>query len=279
MPGRARGNPNRYRYWSARSTRRNAAAKRIGAAWRQRNRKRKGGLVSRTTQANRRAIKSLKRSIETNMIEDVNANAGNRYSGQWLESTQVDNLGEDTTGLPLVMRPFHGVSEGDGSNERHGDKIKMTSLTYRAEFTATGGIVPDTFNRCGMLVVRDLQPGATAVAPNLQGASGTGAVNQGTLLTGESNLGHLLFQNLDTNGEHGRYKILKHHKCVVQPVSATSVRSPSAVINNTLTLPYTLRYDGTAPINQQILFFFYSDSGSVPHPSVQVYCRFRYKDA
>lgn len=260
------------------SRRRHAAAGTISAAWRRKNR-RKTTLANRTIKANRKNIARINRNTETKMIETVQATVANRYSGQYLDPTQVDINGEDPGGASLVMRPLHGVLAGNNAQQRNGDKIKMTSLTYRVEFTATTGLLADTHNRCGMIVVRDNSPAATTVPPNLRGAAGTGAINAGTLLTGESTFPFQNFQNLETCGAEGRFKVLKHHKCLIQPVAAMSVRAPTAVINGTLRLPYTLRYDAAgAPVNQQLLFFFYSSSAIAPAPHVSAYCRFRYKD-
>ena len=269
--------------WRRRGGRR-AAATSIQKAWRRRARRRAGGLVTRTVKANRRDIKSIKRSIEINMIEDVQATIGNRYGGQWLEPTQVSDLGEDPTPLPLVMRPLHGISRGAASTQRNGDKIKMTSLTYRVQFTATTGLLADTHNFCGMFVVHDSNPAANATAPNLMGAAGTGTSNDGTLLAGQGPLAYQKFLALKNVGKNKRYKVLKHHKVFIQPVAATSVGRPQALINHTLKLPYLLQYPAApsvvnSPLNQDLYFFFYSSSGAAPSPEVSCYCRVRYRDA
>lgn len=264
-----------------------ARAKSIQAAWKKSNAKRKGGLVRRTVQANRRAIKAIKKATETKMLETVEATVANRYGGQFLNSTQVDNLGENTTPLPLVMRPLRGMIRGDTSQQRTGDHVILKSLTYRVEFTATAGLLADTHNQVGMLVVLDKHPGDQSNAPNLRGAVGTGAQNDGTLLDGEGVQPYQLFQYLETNGLKNRYKVLKQHKFKIQPVAATSVHSPQANITNTIKLNYHIQYDDNpantaatagVPVNQEILFFFYSSSAAAPHPAVSVFCRYRYKD-
>lgn len=275
MPPNSQGRKTR-RYSKSRA----GAQTSIKQAWRKRERRRKGGLVARTAKANRTAIKKLKKSIEINMKEDTMATIANRFGGQYLPPTQVSDTGNDPTPLSLVQRPLRGVAQGNESWQRNGDKVKMTSLTYRVQFTATTGLLADTHNYCGMIVVLDNQPGSNS-GPNLMGSAGTGAVNDGTLLGGLGPLAYQKFQNTQTCGKGKRYKVLKHHKVLIQPVTATSVKPPQALINHTLKLPYSIEYGvgSTDPINKEILFFYYSSSGAAPSPSVSCYCRFRYRDA
>lgn len=251
----------------------------ISKAWKSKKRT-KTSLAQRTMLANREAIKKLKGTIETNMVESNNATLANRYSGQWFANETVDIKGQNSTNIPLVMRPLRGVVQGTTSADRSGDKVSMNSLTYRVAFTATSGAVPDAHNNCGMLVVLDRCPNTQA--PNLMGGAPGGTVpDAGTLLGGQSSNAYLMFQNLETCGKDNRYKILKHHKFLIQPVVSSSVSRPIHTINNTLKLPYTIQYapGGGVPTNQELLFFFYSSSAVAPHPTVSVYCRYRFKDA
>lgn len=112
-----------------------------------------------------------------------------------------------------------------------------------------------------------------------------GVLDDGTLMGGNSQVPMLRYQNMATCGNTQRYKVLKHLRCRVQSPSQTSVFPPDKVLSGTLKLPYNLRYTPavvplpTRPLNQEILFFFYSDSGAAPHPTISCHSRFRFKDA
>lgn len=249
----------------------------IGRAWRRRSQRRSGGLVARTALANRRQIRKINRSIETKMIELPTATPANNYSGQNIVRLPVDVNGFDSVGSPLVVKPLGELSQGDSAQQRDGDWVKMKSLTYKIYFQALAGLVAET-NHVGCIIALDRTPNED-VLPNLNGIV-PGVLDDGTLLGGNSQLVHLRYQNMATCGKTQRYKVLRHIRTRVQSQAAGAVFPPDAIKSGTLKYPYNLKYDSTdAPLNQQLCFFFYSDSAVVPHPSVSMHCRFRFKDA
>lgn len=274
MPFRA-GFHSKYRH---RGRARRHAAGVIGRAWRARKRRRSGGLVARTALANRRQIKKMNRSIETKMIELPTATPANDWSGQNLVRIAVDVNGLDSIAAsPLVLKPFAELAQGTSSSTRDGDWVKCKSLTYKIYFQAVGGLLAET-NHVGCIIALDRTPNED-VLPNLVGIV-PGTLDDGTLLGGNSQLPHLRYQNMATCGNTLRYKVLKHIKARVQTQVAGAVFPPDATRTGTLKYPYNLRYDANdAPINQQLCFFFYSDSNLSPHPTVSTHCRFRFKDA
>lgn len=264
------------------------AAGTIGAAWRRKAARKKGSLVSRTAKSNRQAIKNLRRNIETKMIDTVNATVANRFGGQWIGSTSVNNNGEFDIGgvtLPAVMRPFTGLG-GFVANinplGRIGDFIHIKSVTYKLLMIAAIGET----NRIGCYIVLDRYPDG-------QGASLKGGAADGLILADgpqASGVIPMCYQNLDTcTGPNCRFKVLKHIQVrVSKGVTGSPVGplKPSVLVSGTLRLPYKLRYDSSAlapanvePANQQLLFCFYSDSGAAPHPTVDARMRVRFKDA
>lgn len=260
--------------------RRYRAQRSISRAWRSRKRRQSGGLVARTALSNRRQIKKINKSIETKMIETVSTLA-NQFSGQAFVRMEVDSHGEEGTGVQsLVLKPMRGLTAATID----GEWIKMKSLTYKIYFNATAGLLGET-NHVGCIIVLDRNP-VDDVHPNLTGVV-PGVLDDGTLLGGNSQLPMLRYQNLATCGNTLRYKVLKHIRARVQSINSATI-PPDKVVSGTLKLPYNIRYGTPAdaipnmpfrPINQELLFFFYSDSAAAPHPSVSIHCRFRYKDA
>lgn len=250
----------------------------IGRAWRRRKARRSGGLVARTALANRRGIRRINRLVETKMIELPTATPGNVWTGQNMVRIQVDSNGLDSLALtPCVMKPFAQLAQGSTSAERDGDWIRVKSLTYKIFFNSTAGLLPET-NMVGCFIVLDREP-SNPVVPNLIGVVPNTA-DAGTLLGGNSQLRHLMYQNMATCGKTLRYKVLKHIRVRVQTLTPGAVFPPDTTRTGTLKLPYNLKYDtDDAPVNQQLCFFFYSDSSVAPHPAISVHCRFRFKDA
>lgn len=274
MPYRA-GYLHRSRH---RSRSRRHASGVIGRAWRKRKQRRSGGLVARTALANRRQIKLINRGIETKMIELPTATPANGWAGQNMVRIQVDNNGFDSIVLtPCVLKPFSELAQGDSSSQRNGDWVKCKSLTYKIFFNSVTGLLAET-NMVGCYIVLDRTP-TDDVQPNLVGVVAA-TPDDGTLLGGNSQIRHLMFQNMRTCGKSQRYKVLKHIHVRVQTTAAGAVFPPDVTRSGTLKLPYNLKYDSDdAPINQQLCFFFYSDSSVAPHPAISVHCRFRFKDA
>lgn len=250
----------------------------IQRAWRKRAQRRSGGLVARTAKSNRMQIRKLNRSIETKMIELPTGTVANNWQGQNLVRIQVDINGFDSiAATPVVLKPFAALAQGDSAQQRDGDWVKCKSLTYKIYFQAIAGVLSET-NHVGCVIVLDRTPNED-VLPNLVGIV-AGTPDDGTLTGGNSQLPHLRYQNMATCGKTQRFKVLRHIKARVQTSSAGSVFPPDATRTGTLKYPYNLKYDSTdAPLNQQLLMFFYSDSSVVPHPSMSCHCRFRFKDA
>lgn len=229
--------------------------------------------AKKQSQSNKRAISAINRKIENKVVQSVAATVGTRYGGQYLIPTQVDILGQDTTGAQLVIRPFSGMGNGSLQSQRSGSEVQMTSLTYKIKFEAEALL----HNCMGCLIVLDRSP--TAVQPSLS----NGTVG-GIILNGSSAYQYLRYQNMDTcAGPDARFKVLKHIKVKVQSTVAGADWPPFVLKSGTINGKYIIRYKATAgsiePQNQQILFCFYSDSAIGPHPQVSLYTRLRYKDA
>lgn len=263
---------------TARGRRRKMAARTIQSGWRKRKRRAAGGLVARTALSNRRQIKKINRGIETKMLELPTATPANNWEGQNLVRIQVDVNGFDSVaGTPVVLKPFAQLAQGSTSAQRDGDWVKVKSLTYKIYFQALAGLLPET-NHVGCILVLDRTPNED-VLPSLNGIV-AGTPDDGTLTGGNSQLQHLRYQNMETCGNTQRFKVLKHIKARVQTQGAGAVFPPDAVRIGTIKNPYNLKYDSTdAPLNQQLLMFFYSDSSVAPHPSFSCHARFRFKDA
>lgn len=274
MPYRSRS--SRYRR-NRQGYRRANAQKSIARAWRSKQR-RKTSLNARTTLSNYRQIKRLKKGVETKVLDNVTANAGNRYGGQNLDNTQIDNQGLDTTGIPIVVRPLTGMGPGTGRSQRIGAWITVKSVTIKV-FFVTNALVPDAFNRVGFLLVLDRHPEGDP--PSLQGGAGLSA--DGQILEGVYDVAPLMWQDLNNcSGAEARFKVLAKREAVIQPVAAGSTARVFKQFTLTVKLPYKIRYeaDGTSiqPDNQQLLIVPWSDSTIAPHPTVGMACRVRYKD-
>lgn len=141
------------------SRRRSRAVTSIARAWRNRRRRRKGGLVARTAVSNRRQIKRIKGDIEVKYMTRMVATPESNYCGQLL-TTSVDCTGcpnkltmwAPTTppGLsaafiwqPIAVRPIC-LPQGDNEGNRLGEYINMkwicmkgTVSAYPAKYNAT----------------------------------------------------------------------------------------------------------------------------------------------
>jgi len=277
---------------------RGRAATTIQSAWRRRKRRRQGGLIPRTALANRKAIKKISRSIETNMIENVPATPLTLYGGQYFRPVALTNLGTDTAGNEVVWKPLRGMGKGVNSNQRTGDVVTMKSLSYKIVIKSNAAALADTYNQCGCFIVLDSDPNEplpayAASQPNLANSTGGSpwtTVNDGTLMRNQSgfDFAGMSWLNMDRcAGPKKRFKVLKHLQCKVQ-YGGNGAYKPLHYWKGTIKSKYRIRYnkeDPTAagteinPDNQELLFFFYSDSSVVPHPTVQATARFRFKDA
>lgn len=268
----------RRRYRGRKSAHHHAST--IQRAWRRRRRK-KTGLVSRTVLANRKTIAKLNRRPEIKVIDRIQATPtgqGAPWIGQYFRLTA--NRDGQTT-LPTtdaVVQPLY-CTQGSGDFQRVGDWVTLRSLTYKVQVNAETGATAANFNRVGMILVLDREP--TAPAPNLNGVVTN---DTGTLLDGQSLEAYLKYPKKENCiGKEARYKILKHHRGIVQPQAAGANRMPNLVWTGVIKAPYKFQYNANAnpvvPRNQNILMFFYSDSATFPAPEFIGYCRYRFTDS
>lgn len=146
----------------------NRAASTLQRAWRARLRRKRGGLVSRTALANRKAIKAIRRNVELKFVNDAVASSRTNYCGQILSRIPVDNYamaqsstdwvaaGGAATTLPsaasycpVMINPIvikqagqklnSGATDEEPSTEnaREGNDIIMSHFT--AKITMVGG--------------------------------------------------------------------------------------------------------------------------------------------
>lgn len=273
--------PYRYKRPKGYTRSHSSAASSIQAAWRKRNRKKKGGLVVRTAESNRRAINALRKSSEVKVLQRTQA-VGPDYAGQW---GRLDAGVDGTTnlGIQAIVQPWCGLGQGVNFFQRIGDWVTMHSLTYKVQVDCENAVAPlsATHNRVGMIIVLDTDPNG-ADAPNLN-ATGTTTPNTGTLLKNVQALQNpqLAYQVLaNCGGPSARYKVLKQHRGIVQQQAEGSTRFVSLQWSGTLKGKYKIKYNNTetCPTNQRLLMFFYSDSIVAPGPTFTFYTRFRYKD-
>ncbi len=273
------------------SAARHSGASTIQRAWRAR-RRRRTGLVSRTVLANRKTISRLSKRPEIKVIDDHGAipappAPGVPWMGQYFRLTanrdgQTTLPTTDAIVKPLYLpQPSVGGAGGTvaQSNQRIGDWVTLRSLTYKVQVNAETGVTAADFNRVGMIIVLDRDP--TSPTPNLNGLVSN---DTGTLLDGQALEAYLKFPKKENCiGKEARYKILKHHRGMVQPQAAGANRMPNLVWTGVIKAPYKLQYNGNVepklPRNQNILMFFYSDSVAFPAPEFQGYCRYRFTDS
>lgn len=157
----------RVRFYKKGYRKRRSAATTIARAWRNRNRRlKRGSLVTRTVQANRKSIKLLKSSREINYATAKQATISNNFVGQHAifnpDVFGFDNQGMQTpvwsggsmTTPPVPMganvwkccnlKPLC-IPQGDGSGMRIGEyvqlrwlNIKGTASAYNARYNGTG---------------------------------------------------------------------------------------------------------------------------------------------
>ncbi len=291
--------------------RRGRAAGSIQKAWRQRKR-RKIGLVQRTLMANRRNIKSFKKSVTTNVQSDIQALPAANFDGQYNDSCICDNVGSESTSAlpysPSLLRLPYNVA-GAVESGRKDAWVQMKSLTMKYCITAGDRYVNQRVNM--MLVLDRAGDSNDSNIPISVLLYFTGAT-----VGPPANRYDLAFQNLDNTGLHGRFKILwkKTHMLSTNNIVATvtvpaitpaaapatygseraeydnsqwrSRSYPGRIFGSvTLKRPYKLNYGQEAstisPANQTIrLFMWQTAEGAAAGAgaTLQYYTRFRYKD-
>ena len=134
--------------------RRRAAASTLQRAWRNRARRRKGGLVTRTALSNRRAIKRIKSNVEVKYLTKGSAQESNNWTGQTAVaypdcagcSNQLLGLSTSTPSTqgtapaafnfrPFVLRPLY-CKQGDEEGQRISEYINMKWINIKGSVTA-----------------------------------------------------------------------------------------------------------------------------------------------
>lgn len=262
-----------------------SSAQTIQKAWRNRKRK-QFGLNTRTTLANRRAIKSLKTTRETKVIEGVQATSANNYAGQFMRGVTVDNLGQDTNNTNITLRPLRGMIQGDRNQDRTGNEVILRSVTFKFDVqapTAALAAITEEYNEVTVLILLD-------TAPNSVSAPSVGGNTSGAVLTGPSPNPHSKYYLLKNVGKTKRFRPLYKKTVRIAPVQGgvsgylqSTPYPPFARWSHTIKAPYKLVYGTdvglqTYPQNQELVALMYSDSAAIPHPTMYCYCRTRFVD-
>lgn len=270
----------------SRKRRRTSAATSIQRAWRNRFRRKRGNLNTRTTLANRKAIKRLVKSRETKVADDVQAVAPTYYSGQWINATQVSYNGLDTStpATPVSLRVLRGIAQGTSAKERVGDWIQIKSVTVHARFKPPQGLpATENYNRMRIYMLCDTEPNA------MQPGLGTPALATMDLLKDQTvtSDNYMNFFNPLMTGKEGRFKVLGVKTAYVGYVSAAGTAGTYTGFPNEVAMTfnfgrgYKIQYaPGTnTPMNQELVLVCHSDSRVAPHPYVELKTKVRYYDA
>lgn len=145
---------NRLRYYRRRNRLASTRIQSIARGWRTRNRKAKGGLVSRTVQSNRKLIKKLKRKTEVKYLTASPALSTNNYTGQQAicypdcvgfnnRLIGINPLTPGTPGtappafvfVPTIIRPLF-CRQGTDEGQRIGEYISMKWITIKGRISA-----------------------------------------------------------------------------------------------------------------------------------------------
>jgi len=293
-----------------RGNRKYGRGKRRNLAKTLRNRTRKKvGLNTRVTLANRQQIRRINKNIETKMCDQIQALAANEFDGQFNDNVRFDPQGQESIANIPFSPSLLRLAQGSASHQRNSDWVTMKSLTVKYCITADNRAGP--YQRLYMMLVLD-QMGEVG--------SGT-SVNEVLQLTSAApapaNAFGLAYQNLNNTGKNGRFKILwKKHHTVSMPLQTThTVPAANAPVpatpppvaqasyqaagvsekvfprrvygSVTIKRPYKLNYGQEttekSPDNQTIRLYCWSESVDSPtvgnDAQLQYYCRFRFKDA
>lgn len=282
MPKRKSG-----RYWeTSRKFKRKRAASSIQSAWRAKLRRKRGNLNTRTTLANRKAIKRLVKSRETKFLDDVQGVAPTYYSGQWINSTQVSYNGMDTStpATPVSLRVLRGLALGPSSKQRIGDWIQVKSVTVHARWKPPLGLpATENYNRCRIYMLLDTEPNAMTPATGAPLLPSMDLLKDQTTTTDN----FMNYFNPVMTGKEGRFKVLGVKTCYVGYVSAAGTAGTYTGFPNEVAMTfnfgrgYKIQYapGSNDPMNQELVLVCHSDSRVAPHPYVELKCKFRYYDA
>lgn len=258
----------------------------IKNAWKAKQRK-KQGLNTRTTLANRRAIKKIVKSRETKYIQNVQGTSLNGYAGQWISASQVDSFGMDTSApaQPLSLRVLRGLGRGNDPNQRIGDWIQIKSVTVHCKFTPPGAaLTTEAFNKLRIYCVLDTEPLAKSAT-----VAGLDDIPRMTYLRDTSVTSDMFmnYYNPEMTGKEARFKVLAVKTASVGYVSPTTAGTstsypPEQSFTFNFGKGYKIQYlkdDPTVPCNQELVIMAHSDSRLNPHPYVELKCKVRYYDA
>jgi hypothetical protein len=209
--------------------RRGGAARSIQSAWRARK-ARKQSLLSRTAQANRKQIHAIKKSIETKVAENLEADSTSNYEGNYVIDLQADFEGSFTGGSGasawnlLACKSLKAYSTGTTVNTdvdgRVGRWIQMKSLTLKYALYADENADENQNQRVFLYLVHDTQPDLnTPVIGDLFLSQAT--ITPPTPATNINQIA-LAFQNLDQTGKKGRFKLLWKKMHILTPSSETN---------------------------------------------------------
>jgi len=284
MPKRKRWSKGRH--YSTKRYR--SAATSIQKAWRTKLRRRRGNLNTRTTLANRKAIKQLVKSRETKWIDSVQGVAPTYYSGQWINSTQVAYNGLDTStpATPVSLRVLRGITQGTPSTHktRIGAWIQVKSVTVHARFKPPLGLpATENYNRMRIYMLLDTEP--NAMTP----VTGTPQLPTMALLKDQTTTSDNFMNYFSPvmTGKEGRFKVLGVKTAYVGYVSAAGTAGTYTGFPNEVAMTfnfgrgYKIQYaEGTTtPMNQELVLVCHSDSRVAPHPYVELKCKVRFYDA
>ena len=209
MPFRKYGKFAKRKSYRTRLARRANAARTIARAWKLKKRRKRGSLLQRTTLANRKAIKRIKRDTELKWVQNAVASVRTNYCGQLLGPINVDNwcMAQSTTDwtalpptqnqlpntsyCPLIMNPlvirqggfnYSGTIQPAGENARVGNDIYLSHVTFKITMTGgnasqNGGTLQNVAQRQSVtaLLLLDREPvpqnaTLTSTAPNFDAA-------------------------------------------------------------------------------------------------------------
>lgn len=273
--------------------------------------RKKVGLNTRVTLANRNQIRKIKKSITTKVKDNTQATAANNFNGQFEDLIEINNLGQTNAGGTLVnWSPSLLTLATNTPVDRDDQWVQMKSLTMKYCWSANDP--RQVYQKIHLFLVLDNE-GASAETGN------DGPVALSDLLTRTgvapypANAYANAFQNLATTGLKGRFKILwkKTHICSTATMKDTTQvpaivtaapsdttraaytnaeqvckRYPPRVYGSvTIKRPYKLNYGtqglNSGPVNQTIRLFAFTESifgANGANGDLQYYCRFRYKD-
>lgn len=304
--------PNkRNRRYRGRRGRKSGGSRNLAKTLRNRG-KSKVGLNTRVTLANRQQIRKIQKSIDTIMVDTVQAQQANNFDGQFNDSINLDKDGvEVASAIPFCPSLLYIPRE-----RREGAWVQMKSMTMK--YCVTAGARSGQYQRIYMMLVLDTHGGADT------GGDLSSVLALTTAAGPPDNRYALAFQNLSNTGKEGRFKILwrqthtvsaAYEKMEVPQTTAPIPANPApqaqaaydldvpaakaypnrAYGSVTIKRPYKFNFGQDPPPpavpsvngnpeNQTIRLYAwteatYGNDGAAQDLQLQYYTRFRFKDA